>query len=206
MTDLDIFGPLVVDTEPGYAVEATLRKWFPTYAAYLSRALIAAGINLGGPLPIPGSYVHSSDPNHFPEEAPPAIVIAIPGTLGDPKRDQQNYRAFWDVRVSAFVDGGDRELTEHLAKYYATLLRAILIHKPSLGDFAEGTEWRGTTYGIRIADRDQRTLGSCEVRFAVDVRDVVQRFAGPSAPITTVPASWPTAESVTLTVAPTPIS
>jgi hypothetical protein len=206
MSDVDIFGPLVVDTEPGLAMEATLQEWFPTYASYLSRALVAAGVDIGGDLPLPGAYVHSSDANHFPEETPPAIVIATPSTLGEPKRDSKNYRAFWDVRVVAYVDSNTRDNTEHLAKYYATLIRAIVVHHPSLGDFAEGTVWRGTSYGIRVPDKDQRTLGSCEVRFEVDVRDVVQQYAGPPAPITTVPPSWPTADSVTLTVAPTPIS
>lgn len=205
MTD-NIFGAMVVDTELGTAVEATLTLWMPTYLAYLDRALAAAGINIGGTLSPPGAYVHSSDANHFPEEAPPAVVIAIPGTLGEPRADAQNYRAFWDVRISCFVDSNTRANTEALAKYYATAIRAVMVQKPSLGNFAEGTVWRGTQYGIRVSDREQRTLGSCEVRFSVGVRDVVQRFAGPPTPITTLPSDWPTAQTVNVTPSASSIS
>lgn len=206
MSDLTIFGPLVVDTEPGMAVEATLQFWFPTYLGLLNRALAAAGVDIGGDLPTPGAYVHSSDPNHFPEEAPPAIVIAVPGTLGEPQRFQRSYRSSWDVRVICFVESNTRDNTEALARYYATAIRAILVQKRSLGNFAEGTTWRGTQYGVRVKDSSQRTLGSAEVRFAVDVTDVVTEFAGPTVPITTVPADWPAATTVQVIPEPQPIS
>lgn len=206
MSDLNIFGPMVVDTELGTAIEATLEQWLPTYLAYINRALVAAGINVGGDLPAPGAYVHSSDANHFPEETPPAVVIAIPGTLGEPRRYGGTYRAFWDVRIVCYVDGPSRDLTEALAKYYATAIRGVMVHKPSLGNFADATVWRGTQYGTRVSDRSQRTLGSCEVRFSVDVRDVVQEFAGPQNPITSIPADWPTATTVKVTPSASPIS
>lgn len=201
MSDLDVFGPLVVDTEIGQQVEATLSEWYPTYLSMLARSL--PGI---ASLPSPNSYVHTSDPNHFAEDAPPTCVIAIPGTLGEPKRDSQGcYRAYWDLRVVVFVQANDRDATEQLAKYYAAATRAILVHKPSLGNFAEGTQWRGTSYGIRVPDKDQRTKGSCENRFAVDVRDVVQAFAGPTAPITIEPTDWPEVTSVKATLTPQPL-
>jgi hypothetical protein len=200
MSDLDVFGPLVVDTEIGAQIEATLAEWYPTYLAMLVRNVPSIGS-----LPAPGSYVHTSDPTHFPEEAPPTCVIAVPGTMGEPKRDAANWRAMWDVRIVVFVQAVDRNTTEQLAKYYATATRAILVQKPSLGNFAEGTSWRGTSYGIRVADRDQRTKGSCENRFAVDVRDVVQAFTGPVNPITTLPADWPSVSRVTTILTPQPL-
>lgn len=205
MTDLNVFGASIIDTEIGNAVESTLDTWFATYLSYLDRALIGAGINIGS-LPTPGSYVHSADPNHFPEEQPPTVVISIPGTLGEPKRDSANYRAFWDLRVVVFVTAPDRASTEALAKYYGAAVRMMLVQKPSLGNFAEGISWRGTQYSTRIADRDQRTLGSCENRFSVDVRDVVQAFAGPITPITTIPANWPTVTDVAVSITPDTLS
>jgi hypothetical protein len=200
-----VFGELVVDTEIGDQVQATLALWFPTYLGLLNRQLVAAGINIGD-LPAPGSYVHTSNANHFPEEAPPAVVIAIPGTMGEPVRDGcNNYRAFWDVRVTVFVTAPSRDLTERLAKYYGTAVRLMMEQKPSLGNFAEGTTWKGTSYSVKVADRDERTLGSCENRFRVDVRDVVQAFAGPQAPIEDVPASWPEVTSTKVTLTPQPL-
>lgn len=197
MSDLDVFGPALIDTELGFALENTLRKWFPTYLALLARTLPDIDF-----LPEPGAYVHSSDPNHFPEEAPPAVLISVPGTTGQPMRDAKDWRAMWDVRIVVFVTANTRELTEHLAKYYATATRMIMVQKPSLGEFAEGVSWRGVAYSTRVADRDQRTLGSSENRFAVDVRDVVRAFVGPLEPITTVPPAWPRATSVSVTTTP----
>ncbi|MGZ4530809.1 MAG: hypothetical protein ACXVXP_00485 [Mycobacteriaceae bacterium] len=203
MSDVQTFGSLVLGTDVSDAVTLTLQTWFPTYLAMMDRRL--ASLNLGS-LPAPGSYVTSSDPRHWPEDQPPAVVVAVPGTLGQPKRDgSRNYRAFWDVRVIVFVTASDRESTERLAKYYGAAVRLLLLNKGSLGNFAAGTEWYGEFYETKIADRDQRTLGSCENRFSVDVRDVVRALGGPPAPITTQPADWPEATSVKATLTPTAI-
>lgn len=197
----DIFGPVIVDTQVGHAIEATLQLWMPTYLAMVTRKLTSLGVDIGY-LPTPASYVHTSDPDHFPEEKPPCIVIAIPGTIGKPLRDARNYRAMWDARVTVFVTAPNRAMTSALEKYYATAIRTLLLNKRSLGGFAEGIDWSGVTYGVRIADEDKRTLGSSECRFAVDVRDVVQVFAGPLQPITDIPADWPLATKVIATLEP----
>lgn len=190
-----IYGPVVIDSEIGAAVQSTLQTWYPDRLAFVTRQLATMGVDIGY-LPEPRSYVISSDPNHFPEEQLPAVLIAVPGTVGRPVRDGFVYRAYWEVRVTVFVDSTQRETTEALAKYYSAATRMIMTQQPSLSEFANGTEWCGTSYSIKVEDNMQRTMGSAENRFEVDVRDVVTAFAGPSVPSTNVPADWPTANTV----------
>lgn len=202
MSDLDIFGPLVLWTDVGNAVTLTLQTWYETYLEMVSRKIGQPS----GWLPSPSSYVVTNDTNHFPEDQPPTVVVSVPGTMDRPKRDGQRlYRTCWDVRVTVFATAIDRESTESLVGYYGGATRALIVQKASLGNFAEGVEWLGEYYDTKISDRDQRTLGSCENRFSVDVRDVVKVFGGPTVPITSVPADWPTATNVKVQLAPTAI-
>lgn len=201
MSDLEIFGSLITGDDVDQAVTSTLQTWSDTY---LNRMCRKIGQTEGW-LPSPGSYVHTNDPHYFPEDKPPVVVIAVPGTAERPIRDgQRYYRAKWDVRLVIFVQALDRESTERLAKLYGAAFRELLLQKRSLGGFAEGIVWHEELYGTRVADRDQRTLGSCELRFSVDVRDVVKTLGGPVSPITTEPADWPTATNVTSTFTPEP--
>lgn len=201
MSDAQIFGNLIDGTDVDQAVAATVQKWSDTYLARMCR-------RIGKPegwLLSPGSYVFTNDPHYFPEDQPPVVVIAVPGTTGTPQRDGlKYYRAMWDVRLTVFVQTTVREDTERLAKWYGAAYRELILHKRSLGGFAEGVSWGGEDYSPRTSDRDQRTLGACELRFSVDVRDVVQTLAGPTDPITTVPADWPQATSVKVTLTPEP--
>jgi hypothetical protein len=188
------------------ACTLTLQQWMATYLGMVERR---KGKQTGW-LTQPASYVTSNDANHWPEEATPAIVVAVPSTLGEPKRDGGNkYRAEWDLRITVFVQAPDRDSTERLAGYYGAAIRSLVLGKRSLGGFAQGTTWHGEYYQTRVADRDQRTLGSCENRFCVDVRDVVQAPNGPLNPATdpgTPPADWPTATDVHVNYTPAAIS
>lgn len=201
MSDANIFGNLVGGYEVDDAVAATLQKWSDTY---LERQCRKIGQPFGW-LPSPGSYVFTNDPHYFPEDQPPVAVIAVPGTVGSPIRDgRKYYRAQWDVRLTIFVQTTDREDTERLAKYYGAAFRELILQKRSLGGFAEGITWHAEDYGTRVSDRDQRTLGACELRFSVDVRDVVLTLAGPAVPIITTPADPPQATTVKVTTQPEP--
>jgi hypothetical protein len=202
MSDLDVFGPLVIWNDVGNAIVSTLQEWYPTYLERMCR-------KIGQPetwLPSPASYVVTYDTYHFPEDQPPVVVVSVPGTLDRPKRDgSRRYRAFWDVRITVFVTAVDRATTEALAGYYGGATTELILDKASLGNFAEGIEWHGTMFDTKISDRDQRTLGSCESRFSVDVRDVVMALSGPLTPTTSAPASWPTATDVKVQLAPNAI-
>lgn len=188
-SDLEVFGPLVIDTQLPEAVEATLKLWMQTYLQRLERA-ISKPVNW---LPPPQSYTITSDWDHYPEEALPAVLIMCPGVT-KPKMDgRREYRGVYPVRVGIFVEARDRVSTDALAKYYGTALRELLLQKGSLGDFATATAWAGADYGTRVSDRSQRTVGTAEIKLEVEVRAIVRRLSGPVEPITTglAPPSLP---------------
>lgn len=202
------FGPTNGRTEVGNGVEATLSEWMPTYLGFETRKLASLGVTTSqglavGNLPAPGAYVHSSDPNHFPEEQPPAVLICIPGTMDTPLQDgSRNYRTFYDVRLTVFVTAATRDDTEALAGYYSEALRMVILQKPALNGVSQGVKWLGESFDVRINDDDQRTLGSAENRFRVDARNVVQAFAGPMTPTVTPPPDWPAFQSARVNVQP----
>lgn len=190
MSDLEVFGPLVIATDVEDAVEATLKLWMQTY---LERMVRHIGKPAGWLSP-PKSYTVSSDFDHFPEEAVPAVLIICPNIdkpLMDGKRE---YRATFPIKLGIFVEARDRRSSERLAKYYAAALGELLLHKGSLGDFAIATTWEGDEYGTRVSDHSQRTFGSAEIKLAVEVRQVRKRLSGPGAvppAPQTPPGPWP---------------
>lgn len=185
MSDLETFGPLVLGTEPEEALQDTLEQWMETYLAFVVRKINRPDFTL----PLPRSYAVSSDFDHFPEEALPAILIMCEG-IRDPKKDGRGqYRATFPLKVGLFVEGRDRKSSEQLAKFYAGAIRGLVTAKGSLGNFATATTWTDEKY--HVADRNQRTIGRAEVCFNTEVRGVVRRLSGPAAPI---PAPQPGTE------------
>lgn len=179
MSDLQTFGPLIIATQVEDAAQVTLETWMPAYLRWVERLL-------GKPtdwLQSPQSYVATSDWDHFPEEALPAVLIMAPGTIGAPAQDGRRiYRAIFDLRVGVLVSAGTRSDTERLAKFYGAALRALILGKGSLGNFATGTKWLGESANIKVADDKQRTMATAENRFAVEVREVVKALTGPTNP------------------------
>jgi hypothetical protein len=204
MSDEQIYGPLVLATDITDGAELTLQTWLPQYLGRVSRK-IGQGSTWLQP---PRSYKTSNNPLHWPEDQFPAVVMACPGTIGRPMRSARLYRAFWELQVVVFVSSKDEPSTDRLAKQYGAAIRAVLTAKADLGGIAAGCEWQGEKYDIRVSDSTQRTYGSCSNTFSVDVRDVVQALGGPLVvtPPPVVPPDWPTADNVTVNLAPEALS
>lgn len=190
MSDLEIFGPIVLATDVEDAIEVTMKKWMPDYLAFTER-------HIGKPaewLPRPNSYTVTSDWDAFPEESVPAVLIMCPAVDKPLMDGQREYRATFPVRVGIRVESKDRRSSERLAKFYGGAFRALLLAKGSLGNFAEATTWLGEEYGTHISDRTQRTFGTADVKLNIEVRNVVRRLTGPAVPSTkpeTEPADLP---------------
>jgi hypothetical protein len=177
-------------------------------ATYLGRVNRAIGKPANW-LPAPKSYTITSDWDHFPEEAVPAVLIMCPGIAKPLMDGKREYRAVFPVRVGIFVESQDRKSTDRLAKYYGAALRELLLHKGSLGNFATATAWEGEKYGTRVSDRAQRTFGTAEVELNIEVRRVVKRLSGPAAPLvdpTKAPGARPTVTKKTpVKITPEPL-
>jgi hypothetical protein len=204
--DLDWFGPLVAATQVDDAIKATLEEWMATYLRFVERSV---GLEKEW-LPDVKSFTISPDFDHYPEEQLPAVLIVtkeIPHTAMD---GQKQYRATIPFGVGAFVSARDRASSDRLAKYYGAGIRALIAQQ---GDFrskeqrekgergiAVTTAWAGEKFGVHDTDTSKRTIGTAEVEFATEVRQMVQRLGGPKEPLPppwAEPSPWPEVRHLT---------
>jgi hypothetical protein len=108
----------------------------------------------------------------WPEDRCPAVIVRCPGTAEDPTRRSAGHDARWAVGVAAIVSANTEENTDKAAKLYGGLIRAILLQEGSLHGFARGTDWVGESFD-EIPSTADRTLGSAECLFWVEVENVV---------------------------------
>ena len=204
--DLDQFGPVVIATQFDEAVQNTLEEWAPTYLRFIERQLGLEPEWLSNPR----SYVVTSDWDHFPEEKLPAILI-MSSEIAKPEMDgRKEYRAHFPIDIGIFVSAKDRKSTEKLAKYYGAAIRTLLLQNGSLSTKAQReakapgiavtTAWEGEKFDVHEADTSQRTIGTAEVKFSTEVRQIVTRLGGPKEPLPPPqgePAGWPTVTKTT---------
>jgi hypothetical protein len=204
--DLDQFGPLVVATELDQAIKATLEEWMSTYLRYVERHL---GL---GPdwLLSPRSYTIAPDFDHYPEEQLPALLIVTKEIAHVEMDSRRQYRATIPFCIGVFVSAKDRLTSDALAKYYGAVVRPLISQKGSFATkeqreneepgIAVTTAWAGEKFGVHETDASRRTIGTAEVEFATEVRQVVQRFGGPKEPLPppqAEPSPWPEVTKLT---------
>jgi hypothetical protein len=193
-----------------------MRRWAPFYVAEAGRQAAALPRtplvdSLGQPVeqsePLPGFVDFVNEPLISPETAgaKPRYVVAVPRTIGEPRRKGDGtYIATWDVQVAIWMWGGNYQDTQDRLGFYVIAVRQLMLQHPSLGGFAQTTTWRGEQY-TEIASTSFRTWGQAAVQFAVEVDGVVNAFAGPAEPPAdpTAPPAAPTPwVSTELTVQP----
>jgi hypothetical protein len=204
--DLDQFGPIVIATALDAAVKNTLQEWMPTYQRFIERE----GGLASEWLPKPRSYTISSDFTHYPEEQLPALLI-MSKELSKPRMDgRKEYRVDAPFCIGAFVSAKDRNSSEALAKYFGAVIRALIVQKGGLANaqqrekgepgLAVTTEWTGEKFDVHESDTSKRTIGTVEVEFVAEIRQVVQRLGGPKEPLPAPqaePSPWPTVNKLT---------
>lgn len=163
--ELDLFGKIVTGKDVRAAVEATMRKWMPTY-------LEAVSLHHGRETILPNirSYVSSFDTDRFSEEQVPSCVIVAPGTFDEPtRRADWSYDVTWSVGIGVVVSGQSQDNTFELCEMYAAASRLVMIQQGALGGFGSGTMWISERYD-ELAFDDVRTIAAGIVQFAVDVQ------------------------------------
>jgi hypothetical protein len=176
----NLFGPIVTGKNVRTAMLDTVRRWFPTYVAELSRLDERAA----EALPLFRSYASALDmpDGRFVEEQMPSCVVVAPGLITEPERHGGFYVATWAVSVGAVISGQNKENTFDLAELYAATIRAIVVQNGSLGGFATATDWLGERYDD-IPNEMSRTLAAGTVQFAVEVQRAINPKAGPDEPL-----------------------
>lgn len=194
---MSVFGDFIHAGEVETAVKDTLQTWFESYLREMERQ---TGRECGS-LPLPRSYQvvsETSDPARWPEDQLPSIIILAPGFVEEPVREGDgSYRVRYQVSVAAMVSARDQGTTRQLSRLYGTVIAAIVLQKPSLGDFAAGVKWTSETFDDIPLDTS-RSLACAIEGFVVDVDGVLTTNGGPEGPVVEPCAeiSWGTVQQV----------
>lgn len=178
---MSVFGEFIHAGEVEQAVKDTLQTWFETYLGEMERQ---TGREPGS-LPLPRSYQivsESADPARWPEDQLPSIIILAPGFAEAPEHDGTGaFKVRYQVSVAAMVSARDQGATRQLSRLYGTVISAILVQQPSLGDFSCGLQWVSETFDD-IPVETSRSLACAIEGFHVDVDHVLSTAAGPTGP------------------------
>lgn len=202
-------------------VEVCLRYFLPMY---VGEVLTQAGHDRAG-LPNPADLVRVAE---FEWPAPTQlalVVLASPGTSGEPVAGPESYSATWDVRVAVLADLGDRLETREAAQLYAAAVGAAVSQQGVASVNADGTwavnddgmpevlagssvRWAGEAYRQIGPPAAGRALIAGEARLLVTIEDARARWSatelalpGPPDERTPppVPGSAPVVPSLTIT-------
>jgi len=171
-------GPIVLPSDVELAVRDTLQEWVPFYLADIDRQQQRAA----GTTRPPRTWDIASDGERWMEETPPALLVACPGTVGDPALEgpDGHYSAVYQVNVGVTAGGATEQGTRALAGRYAGAIIYTLGQQGDMGGLADATWWRGVRTDV-IAR--QRTLMATEVLAHVRIARVIAT-RGPHLPQT----------------------
>jgi len=192
---VEVFGRLIDEGDLEEAVETTVQLWLPTYLAEVERQKGLAPQTLS----LPRSYSTVNEFYKWEEDNLPGIIVVSPGTSPKPpvKEGNGSYRSWYRVGVAVVASGKNRDETRLITKLYSTaLLASVMQHQDLGGDLGvEGIAWTGKR-NSDVPDEQGRTLGSGQVTFDVEIRDVLNPRLGmlePAADPYDDP-DWPTAD------------
>lgn len=197
---MSIFGDILTGADVEDAVVDHLKAWSPTYLAELERQAERTPESL----PAVRSWnVVPSEPDKWPENQLPAVLVVSPGIIGEPQEQGDGKVVVtWNIGIAAICSAKSEDGTRRNARLYLAHLRAILIQHPKFADFAQDTEWLGEAYDSVIPQEYRRSLSGAQTTFAVQVADVIDRYGGPSEPLADPyeePSDWPTVATTEVT-------
>jgi hypothetical protein len=174
-----VFKDILVAAELEEATIHQLIKWLPTYIREVERQLEMPV----GEIPYPKYYTNRNSFDMVAGEDFPKVVVVSPGLAEAPlaKGDGQ-YMAGWRLGVGVGLAATTEVEANMLAKIYGAAVRAIMVHKQSLGGLAQVIRWVDETYeDLPIVSQNQ-LFKAAGVYFVVECENVVTKWAGPDAP------------------------
>lgn len=174
------FGAVTTAAQIEQAIISTLQLHLPHYVAEVERQSTAPGTTPA--LPAPRAYRVWTDTETWPHDQLPAVIVACPGTVGDPKRTPSGHCATWEVQVGVIVRAPEQARVRRNAAVYAAAARAVAVQRPSMGGRAAATTWVGEE--ITTEPDTGQTWGLGIVRLHVEVAGMVDPGQGPLWPDT----------------------
>jgi hypothetical protein len=174
------FEPIVAASDIERELVDLVQLWMRDYLAEIDRQ---QGQPVGS-LPMPRSWVTTSDIEKMPEDQTPALIVSSSGTTDAPSAGGDGrYVGRWRVELSVLVSARGSTLALRLARLYAAAVRALFLQQQGGKTLSlRRIDWMGERYDA-LPSIDDRTLCIGTVDVAVEIADVTTRHAGPLAPI-----------------------
>lgn len=197
------FGSLFLSNEFDDAVVAFIDRWIDTH---LSEVEVLSSLPRRT-LDRPQSYNATIEPETWPAEKMPGILVVSAGFTDQPQRvGGGRYDGWWSWVAVAILSGRDYDGTRKKTQMYQAAMRQMFMQHPNLDGAVSDTEWLGepTAY-LPVGGQRHRTLGVAAFEFRSYIEGVVDEGYGPAAPDAGPPLVDPTtphnADSTVQTVA-----
>lgn len=184
MSDLNVFGPLVLPSELETRAEAVLDEFIEPYLGWVERLTDREK----GSMPKPRRLPARGTADEWPEDVPPVIGLISTGTIDQPEMLEDGYHAVFSLGAVCVVEHNTEENARNLASAYAGAVMACLLHQP-LGGPVEKV-WLAGVVADTIPNEKRRSLGGAQVELRVAVDQIIDPRLGP----TTVDVDDPRAE------------
>ena len=169
------FGTIITGAAPEAGMVATLKLWLPSYISEVERQTGRTA----GTVARPRSYRTAVEPDNWPEDQLPAVIVLAGGLEAEPSREgPRSYRTWFDLRVATIVSASTEVAARSVAQLYAAAIRSAALQHPSLGSKVDALDWQGETYEAAGQDRN-RTIAASVVEFRAMIASVTEGWAGP---------------------------
>lgn len=162
-------GPIVLSSDVESAIRDTMKQWVPFYLADID----AQQGRARGTTKAPRTWdIASDNATRWLEETPPSLLVACPGTIGEPQLhgDNATYGCWWQGNIGIAVGGATEAGSRALAGRHAGAVTYVLAQQGDMGGLAQITRWSGSR--TDVAGRD-RSVVACEIAFRLYVETVV---------------------------------
>lgn len=211
MPESNIFGSIFLSPEFDDAIEAFIRKWIDTY---LSEIEFRSGIPRRT-MTRPRSYLVTNEPEKFPDDSLPLIMIVSSG-MSDPPvmNDTMAWDGWWDWVVVIITAQRDEKSTRKMSQRYGAAIRAMVMQRPDLEGAVDDTEFLGESYGYLPQEDRNRSRAVAGLEFRSYIQGIVEQV-GPPEPDPAEPENdpddeprpdYPTIEQVSLEIVNDPIT
>jgi hypothetical protein len=173
------FGDLFLSSQFDDAVIAFIARWIDTH---LSEVELLSDLPRRT-LDRPKSYNVAIEPEAWPAEKMPGILVVSAGFTDQPERiGGGRYNGWWSWVAVAILSASDYDSTRKKTQMYQAAMRQMFMQHPNLDGAVSDTEWLGEPTAYVPVDTRNRTLGVAAFEFRSYIEGVVDEGYGPTAP------------------------
>lgn len=182
-----IFEPIVTGVMVEQWCVELAERWTSTYLSELERQTGTEPFYYARPR----AYVRSISADKWPEDQTPAVIFQMDGVATPPAKDARgSYTMVFLVALRVLAAAATEQAANELAQTLIGAQRALFLQRPTLDGHAHGVSWLNEQPDGLSFD-DLRTLSQLRAQLAIEVRDVVNEYGGPTKPDEPSDAPWP---------------